>query len=332
MTLKIGLLGCGGQALGHAGGYLKIPTQAQVTAVSDVVEVAALTMAQHVGGARAFGDFRELIAEADVDAVDVCLPHHLHKDAIVAAAEAGKHILCEKPLCLSLAQAQEITRAVEKSGVTLMCAHNQLFDPSIRRARQMLDEGMLGRVYEIRTVDAFRLSMSNGLLWRSKKETMGGGELIDTGYHPSYMLLYLAAAEPVEVTAMLSRYAIASMEGEDSAQVLVRFADGSVGNIVTSWAYELPVGAWQFQVIGERGQIYGIDNRLYYKPHKFEPAALTLPEVNNVDAEIAHFVACLRDGCTPIQTHVHGINVLKLILAAYRSEAEKRTIALTRDA
>src|SRR5437588_3181743 len=276
MTIKIGLLGCGGMALEHADGYQKIPTQAQVAAVADVVEVAALNMAQHVGGARAFGDFRELIAEADVDAVDICLPHHLHRDAIVAAATAGKHILCEKPLCLSLAQADEITRAVEKGGVTLMCAHNQLFDPAIRRARQMLDEGMLGRVYEIRTVDSFRLSMKNGLLWRSKKETMGGGELIDTGYHPSYMLLYLAANEPVEVTAMLSKYVIASIEGEDSAQVLVRFADGPVGNIVTSWAYDLPVGAWQFQVIGERGQIYGIDNRLYYKLNEFEPAALTL--------------------------------------------------------
>src|SRR5919109_701259 len=96
MTLKIGLLGCGGQALGHAGGYLKIPTQAQVTAVSDVVEVAALAMAQHVGRARAFGDFRELIAEADVDAVDICLPHHLHKDAIVAAAGPGK---CSTKAC-----------------------------------------------------------------------------------------------------------------------------------------------------------------------------------------------------------------------------------------
>src|SRR5438105_1500348 len=249
MTLKIGLLGCGGQALGHAGGYLKIPAQAQVTAVGDVVEVAALAMAQHVGGARAYGDFRELIAEADVDAVDICLPHHLHRDAIVAAAGAGKHILCEKPLCLSLKQADEIARAVDKSGVTVMCAHNQLFDPAIRRARQMLDEGMLGRIYEIRTVDTFRFPIEEGLFWRSKRETMGGGELIDTGYHPSYMLLYLAASEPVEVAAMLSKYVITSMEGEDSAQVLVRFADGSVGNIVTSWPYEPPVGAWRFQVM-----------------------------------------------------------------------------------
>src|SRR6266700_75631 len=115
MTLKIGVLGCGGQALGHADGYLKIPVEAQVTAVSDVVEVAALAMAPHVGGARAFGEFRALIAEADVDAVDICLPHHLHKDAIISAAEAGKHILCEKPLCLTLEEAQAIDTTIAAS-------------------------------------------------------------------------------------------------------------------------------------------------------------------------------------------------------------------------
>ena len=314
----------------HLPGYLQSAESAEVVAIAEVHPESAHSFAQTVGNVEIFADYRDMVASPDIDAVDICLPHHLHKDAVIAAAAAGKHILCEKPLCLSLAQADEITRAVEKSGVTLMCAHNQLFDPSIRRARQMLDEGLLGRVYEIRTVDAFRLSMKADLLWRSKKETMGGGELIDTGYHPSYMLLYLAAGEPVEVTAMLSKYVIVSMEGEDSAQVLVRFADGAVGNIVTSWAYDLPVGAWQFQVIGERGQIYGIDNRLYYKLHDVEPTALALPEVNNVHAETAHFVACLRDGRAPIQTHVHGIDVLKLILAAYQSEAEKRTVELTR--
>src|SRR5437764_13582544 len=151
MTIKIGLLGCGGQARGHAGGYLKIPTQAQVTDVSDVVEVAALAMAQHVGGARAFGDFRELVAEAGVDAVDICLPHHLHKDAIVAAAEAGKHILCEKPLCLTLDEADAVTQAVEAAGVTLMCAHNQLFLPTVSIARTMIREGRLGKVFAART-------------------------------------------------------------------------------------------------------------------------------------------------------------------------------------
>src|SRR5262249_53565147 len=124
MTIKIGLIGCGDIASCHVTGYLAIPEQVCVTAVSDVVEADALTRAREVGGARVFGDFRTLIAEAEIDAVDICLPHHLHKDAILAAAAAGKHILCEKPLCLDRRQALEVSRAIEESGVTLMCAHN----------------------------------------------------------------------------------------------------------------------------------------------------------------------------------------------------------------
>src|SRR3954454_2701294 len=174
MTLKIGLLGCGGQALGHAGGYLRIPGEAQVTAVSDVVEGAALAMAQHVGGARAFGDFRELIAEADVDAVDICLPHHLHKDAIVAAAGAGKHVLCEKPLCLSEEEAAEVRAAVEEAGVLLMCAHNQLFSPPVAKAVELIGDGLLGKVYEVRTTDSYFNDFSPETMgWRASAKTSG---------------------------------------------------------------------------------------------------------------------------------------------------------------
>jgi predicted dehydrogenase len=164
--------------------------------------------------------------------------------------------------------------------------------------------------------------------WRARKETMGGGELIDTGYHPTYMLLYLAAAAPVETVAMLGKHRIAAIEGEDSAQVLVRFADGSVGNIVTSWAYEVPQGAWQFQVTGERGQIYGRGHCLYVKPVKAEATCFEMDPVNTYHAEVADFVACLREGRTPVQTEADGINVLKVILGAYRSEADKRTVSL----
>jgi predicted dehydrogenase len=264
--------------------------------------------------------------------VDICLPHHLHKDAIVAVAAAGKHILCEKPLCLDRHEADAISRAVRESGVTLMCAHNQLYYPAVQRTREMLAEGVLGQIYQIRTLEGFRLSTADmkGLLsWRGKKETMGGGELIDTGYHPTYMLLYLADSTPVEVTAMLSKHHIQIMDGEDSAQVLVRFANGAIGNVVSSWAYDLRMGTWRFQVVGERGQLYGRQSELYYRIHDFEPATLVLPEVDAFSAEIADFVACLRDRRQPLQTEAHGIDVLKVILAAYRSQEEKRTVDLS---
>src|SRR5579884_2586257 len=155
MTIKIGLIGCGGIADPHVKGYLQIPEQAQVTAVADVVEENAQRRSQQVGGARIFHDYNQMLATAEIDAVDICLPHHLHKDAIVAAANAGKHVLCEKPLCLSLAEGEEVREAVARNGVTLMCAHNQLFLPAVQRARQLLDEGLLGRVYEVRTTDSF---------------------------------------------------------------------------------------------------------------------------------------------------------------------------------
>lgn len=329
MTIKVGLIGCGGIADVHAEGYTRLAGTAQVTAVSDVVETNARSMAERMGGAQVFNDYHKMIIESDVDAVDICLPHHLHKDAIIAAAAAGKHILCEKPLCLTLDEATAIEKAIVESGVTLMCAHNQLFLPAIQQARHLLSQNLLGQVYELRTADAFFHTWNmSGTTWRSQRETMGGGELIDTGYHPSYMLLYLADSVPTEVTAMLSRYRIHTLDGEDSAQVLVRFANGAVGNIVTSWAYDPPANMGKFYIVGERGQIWSENENLYYRLRGEETITVPLTGVNTFHLEIADFVACLQEGRRPIHTQVEGMNVLKVILGAYQSVTEKRTITL----
>jgi hypothetical protein len=133
-----------------------------LAAVADPIAVNAHGRADELG-ATVYSDYRTMLEQADIDAVDICLPHHLHKDAIVAAARAGKHVLCEKPLCLTSEEAAEVAAAVEESGITLMCAHNQL----------------------------------------------------DTGYHPTYLLLHLAGGAPVEVASMLSTHRLSFMEGED---------------------------------------------------------------------------------------------------------------------
>ena len=330
MTIKIGLLGCGVIAGSHAGGYLKVP-EARVTAVCDVIPENAVRMAEYVGGAQVFADFDTLIAQADIDAVDICLPHHLHEPAIRAAAAAGKHILCEKPLCTTLAEADAIRVALAASGVTLMCAHNQIFNPGVQRAKELLAAGAIGQVYELRTMDMFRHGYGTDATkwaWRSKKSTMGGGELIDTGYHPSYLLLYLAEAAPTAVTAMLSNYYAHVLEGEDSAQVLVRFGDGAVGNIVTSWAYEFPAGSWPFHIIGAEGQIYGGNNHVSLKLNGAEPEHTEFAEASTFDVEVADFVACLVEGRQPLQGVEDGIRVLQVILAAYQSAAEGRVVSL----
>jgi predicted dehydrogenase len=329
--LKVGLIGCGDIARVHAAGWLSLREKAVVTAVSDVVEEAARAMAQRLGGeAAVFTDFHRLIAEADVDAIDICLPHHLHREAIVAGARAGKHVICEKPLCLNLAEAEEIAAAVRAGGVTMMCAHNQLFDPAVQRAREMLADGALGNIFFVRTCDCFRHTKPlSEWGWRAVASTMGGGCLIDTGYHPSYLLLNLAGQEPVEVSAVSGRYHISTLEGEDSALMIVKFANGAMGEVLTSWAWDWPEGAWQFHIIGEKGQLFGRGCRLFFKPIGWQPASLELPERNSFAAELEHFVDCIATGTQPLNTHIHGTRVLRLILGAYESMRERKVVSLT---
>ncbi len=327
--LKVGMVGCGDIARAHANAWLTLADKATITAVSDVAEESARALAQRVGGAVVYTDFQRMIEEADIDAIDICLPHHLHRDAIVAGARAGKHIICEKPLCLSLDEAEEIAGAVRSGGVTMMCAHNQLFDPAVEKARQMLAEGALGKIFLARTCDCFRHTKPLAEWgWRAASKTMGGGCLIDTGYHPSYLLLNLVGQEPVEVAAVSGRYHISSLEGEDSALVIVRFADGAMGEVLTSWAWDWPDGSWQFQIIGEKGQLFGRGRKLLFKPIGWQPATLELPERNSFAAELGHFADCIANGRQPLNTHVHGTQVLKLILGAYESIREKRLVSL----
>jgi predicted dehydrogenase len=324
--IKVGLLGGGGIVEAHIRGYRTYSDAIEVTAIADVVDETARRRAAELGAA-AYTDFRQMIIEADLDAVDICLPHHLHAEAIVAAAQAGKHILCEKPLCLTVQQADEVQRAVSAAGVTLMCAHNQLFLPAVSTAKQLLDQGILGTVYEVRTTDSFYNDFNpQNMGWRATAATSGGGELMDTGYHPTYLMLHLAGGSPVEATALLSRHRLRFMESEDSAQVLVRFDNGVVGHLVTSWAYDPPPVTERFSVVGEGGSMHSDGRALTLTPRGSSSQTYDFDDVDTYVSEIGHFADCLRSGARPLHTEREGIDVLCLILAAYEG-ARSRTIS-----
>jgi predicted dehydrogenase len=329
---RVGIIGTGSIALAHLAGYEQVADQARVTAVADVDADAAQRYAERAGGAVVFTDYRELVASPHVDAIDICLPHHLHAPAIMAAAAAAKHILCEKPLCVSLGEADAIAAAVASSGITLMCAHNLLFLPPVAPAHELIREGRLGQVYAARATDSFFSLMDASTAgWRGKRATSGGGELLDTGYHPTYLLLHLLEGEPVEVAAMLSRHRLDFLDGEDSGQVLVRFADGAVGSIATSWAYEPDGSTERFSVVGEKGSLWSDGRGLTFKERGGEPVVIVQPgddEPDTYASEVIDFVSCLRTGRRPLNTEVEGIEVLKVILAAYASAEQGRIVAL----
>ena len=317
--IRVGLIGGGGIADDHILGYRTHADRIVVTAVADNVDDTLARRSAELDAAP-YADYGRMIREADIDAVDICLPHHLHRDAIVQAAQAGKHILCEKPLCITAGEADDVEAAVRAAGVTLMSGHNQLFLPAVAKARDLLDQAVLGAVYELRTTDCFRNEFDpTNMGWRASARTSGGGELIDTGYHPTYLLLHLARAVPVAVTAMLSTHRLTFMEGEDSANVLVRFDNGVVGQVVTSWAYDPAAGTERFSVVGELGAMRGDGTSLTVTLRSGEDATYAFAEVDTHVAEIGAFADCLIDGRRPIHTEKEGLEVLGIILAAYES-------------
>lgn len=315
--LRIGIIGCGGISNPHAEGYALLGDKAAVTALCDVNQANALALKEkHAPRAAIFADWRELLASG-VDAVDICLPHHLHCPAILDAAAAGKHIICEKPLCRTLAEADRIQAAVERAGVTYMASHNQLFHPCLQAAREVLDSGLLGRRFWIRTQDCFILSWPlEKLGWRANVETQGGGELIDTGYHPSYMLLHLAGSPVRKVAAVQSRLRL-ELKADDTSVVSVLFEDGCIGQILTSWAMPVPAGNHQIHAICSDGQLWGTRSDLWIQPAgRPEPEHRTFPQTNTIHAAAAHFVECVQTGRTPVATLRSAREVLELILAA----------------
>lgn len=318
--VRLAIVGAGGIAGMHVRGILAQREKVECVALCDISEANLKARRDQLGGVRAqYKDWRRMLSRFgdNIDAVDICLPHHLHAPAILDAVAAKKHILCEKPMCTNLRDADRISAAVKKAGVTYMSAHNQLFLPVVQEAKRLIDAGAIGAVRWLRSQDCFRADPNafEGQ-WRSKVRTQGGGELVDTGYHPAYRLLYLAGAPVVGVRGSMARFAL-RIEGEDTAGVQVRFANGVLGEILTSWAFALPYGTHQIHVIGDKGQLFGSNNDLYLLPIGFaEPAKMSLRSVDTFAAEIGHFADCLLTGKRPIHSVKEGRAVLELILKA----------------
>lgn len=345
--VRVGVLGAGGIAAQHGIAWSAHGERARIAAVADVSLPRARAFGERWAGGEAavYDGFEALVADPNVDAVDICLPHHLHTPAILAAARAGKAILCEKPLSTSLADAAEIDRALREAGVLFVMGHNQLFQPSLVEARRLLATGALGQCYVYRSIECFQnraaiagqapAGMPPGespWAWRNDPARMGGGEVLDTGWHASYRLLALAGEDrPVEVTAVLDRFFLPDLPTEDTGLLLVRFASGALGEILTTWAF-MPVGGWQFEVMGEHGALAGSGTRLLHQlPRWPEPAAHDFSPVHTFTEVAGHFLDVKLLGVPSLAPFETAARVLQLTLGAYESARARRPVALPED-
>ncbi len=339
MKLTVGLIGCGEFAKLHLEGLVRCQHVGSVIA-ADPDEAALAAMHRRFGIIkRTESDWRAVIEDESVDVVEVVTPHDSHREISVAALEAGKHVICEKPIGRTLEEADAMLAAAEANARRLLISLPMLYYPAIVRAREMMQSGEIGRPFlaDFGLWDDEFVRMSDPEHWKGSLERAGGGVLIDGGYHPMYVLLHMFG-RPRAVTAMCRSTLIAvEGKGEDTALVALDFGDGMLANLTVTFADHGERYRAERRVACEQGVLLIRD-----MPEDEIPLALLHGEdfspirVHNplyvapyaVEVMIDDLFGAIVEEREPIATAQLAYDTLRVVLAAYESEREGRRVEL----
>lgn len=334
MTLRLGLVGAGFIAGVYAHAARRVPGL-EIAAVASPRSAAAF--ADRWGIPAHYTDWRALLADPRVDAIAIAAPNDLHYPVTLAAARAGKHVLCEKPLAPGLPAARAMLEACDRAGVLLACAENLLFAPMYDRVRTLVARGTVGQPYHVRQVQAHAGPYAD---WFFDPGRAGGGALIDMGCHGIALVCALLDAWPASVTATLDRFLHAAhTPAEDHAIVHLRFPGGALAVIEASWA--TPGGADLLEVTGPGGRVVANLDRgptleLYAQPSGAPVGAA--PGWQHVmydeawqfgfPQELENFAAAVAGRAQPRLSGHDALRVLEIICAAYESARRGTAVSL----
>jgi len=342
---KVLLLGSGFAAEIHAECYRRFVPEAELVGVYSRSADRAVAFAQKHQIPRHFTDLERAIGESGAEVTDVCLPNFLHHQAVLLAARAGQHVIVEKPLCLTLEQADEMIEVCRAHGRKLMYAEELCFAPKYERVRALAQEGALGQLYMLKQAEKHSGPHSD---WFYDVEQSGGGVLMDMGCHGLAWCRWMLGGRPraLTVQAHLQRGLIHGhrTRGEENSVVLVEFEGGCVGVVENSWA-KLGGTEDRIEVYGTGGVSYADlfqgNAALTYSEQGYgyalEKASSTrgwtftiFEEAFNqgYPHELSHFIQCVRHDLQPVVTGEDGRAVLELIYAAYRSAATGQKVSL----
>ncbi|WP_062050222.1 Gfo/Idh/MocA family protein [Bacillus sp. JCM 19034] len=338
--VKVGIIGCGSIAK-----YRHIPEfanneQAEIVAVCDIVEDRVNEFAQSYG-AKAYTNYEELLANQEIDAVSVCLPNALHAPVSIAALQAGKHVLCEKPMATSKEEGKAMIAAAKESGKKLMIGHNQRFVPSHQRARQMIANGELGKIYSFRTAFGHGgpegWSVDGKESWFFRKEDAFIGAMGDLGVHKTDVLRYVLGEEIVEVGAFVETGAKENSDVDDNAVCVLKTESGIIGTLAASWSYVSKEDNSTI-IYGEKAIARLEDdpvNSLVVQYKTGEVAKYELGGIQTNDSGgqtsshvIDHFVDAIVNDTEPLITGEEGLKSLEVVLAALESSDTKKITSL----
>ena len=330
---SVAMIGCGWAGVRHAQAFRQCG--ARVAWAVDVVESRAAELRRQLNGeARSATDYQEALRDPQVDAVDICLPHDLHEPVALAAAQAGKHILCEKPLAATLEEADRMIAACEKAGVVLMIAENERFSPLALKVRQLLDHGVIGKpaLFLMTRQCYLTRSFLEDRRWFLNAKMAAGGMMMSGGVH-DFSTALLLIGDVHSVYSLRAPQRFLEMEGDDTSVALLGFKNGVVGSFVQSFVMKSLVTAagseiHTLRIDGDLGSIIVEDGhtiRLYSEQAEMQGGEtlvqheIYVPEQDTFLLEVKHFLDCLRTGNEPVTSGRAMRRPLEIVLAAYRS-------------
>jgi predicted dehydrogenase len=297
----------------------------------------------------------ELIDAPDVDVVDNCLVNAQHFGPLMRAVDSGKHVFCEKPLTIDLAEAERLLAAATARGVHHGVIQNMRFNPGPRKAKELIDQGLVGRVFSVDVLFGYMVPQTvlNRPTWFYKKEEAGGGVVEDMMAHFFDLLRHLVGPiEGVSTTMSTAWQTRREPDGtpfrvdvEDLASVSLRFESGAIGNCFASWVRRKHEEVPEFQIDGEDGSLLFSFNRLRAQPQsetplfRFDPRRVQTESAEDwrqVDLELRdpiglqleQFLTGIVRGEATRPDWSDAVTNQRLIEAAYRSASERREVRL----
>ncbi len=254
MVLNWGLIGCGDIVNKRVGAALRDLDNCNLVAVSRARGNLAEGCAREFGASRWYDDWHELLEDRDVQAVYVATPPYLHAEQTIAAAKKGKHVICEKPMALSTEDCRRMIDACSENNVSLSIAYYRRFYPVIKRVKEVIDEGIIGKpiIAQINAFEYFDIKSGDERDWLIEGSKAGGGPMMDFGCHRIELLLSLFGnAEEVKGK---SGNVYFEREVEDTAIGVIGFSGGTMGIVSVTTAAEEPMDS--LDMYGSKGSIH----------------------------------------------------------------------------
>ncbi len=349
MSLKVGVIGVGGIARSHMPGWAA-SEDAEVVAGGDISEAALQAWGAQFGVARLETDVAALINDPDIDIIDVCTPNNYHAPLSIAALEAGKHVICEKPLAPTPDAIRKMIDARDRSGKTLMTAQHFRFRGDSRACKAEIERGSLGDVYHARSWMLRRagLPARPGFVL---KQHSGGGAAIDIGVHILDLTLWMMGnPQPVAVSGV-ARSDLAHLKGafglwgdvppetdvEEFAAAFVRFENGATLVIEISWLLHHDIRGENMQM-----WLYGVNGGCHWpgcefyatnyetRQHYNTTLKITRDIMEPHALECVEFARAVRDGAPSPVPAEQSLQVLTILDGIYRSQASGAEVRLDR--